>query len=181
MDLSSGNLIIVGLVVVTFAIVVGALLTSKGSEATADAALPYDKEDALLSRAESQFYLVLCKVVGYKYHIFPKVRMIDLVRVRVDSPNARSHKNRILSKHVDFVLCTRDTFKPVMVIELDDSSHRSSSRQARDAIKDRALEAAGLPLLRVTVTNWYDEQEVAGSIWSKLGQEAGVAGERSKR
>ncbi|MEM1098698.1 MAG: DUF2726 domain-containing protein [Planctomycetota bacterium] len=44
----------------------------------------------------------------------------------------------------------------MLVIELDDASHDRESAQARDAVKDRALDAAGLPPLRVPARRSYD-------------------------
>lgn len=69
---------------------------------------------------------------------------------------------------VDFVLCERDTFTPLLVIELDDSSHNRADRQARDDFKNNVLSAAGLPLLRIPVRRHYDLVELTTSIHSKL-------------
>src|SRR5262249_36767531 len=102
--------------------------------------------------------------VGSTYQIFAKVRLIDIVRVRSDAPEAQSYKNRIISKHVDFVLCSRDTFVPLLVIELDDASHRSGAAQRRDATKDAALRAARVPLLRISAASNYNPRILANHI-----------------
>jgi Protein of unknown function (DUF2726) len=48
----------------------------------------------------------------------------------------------------DFVVCRPD-YSVVAVIELDDRSHRSEKAQERDQRKTRAIEAAGLRLVRI--------------------------------
>ncbi len=54
--------------------------------------------------------------------------------------------------------------KPVFGIELDDASHRRSSRQVRDEFVENACKAAGLPLLRVPVQREYNSREIAAQI-----------------
>jgi hypothetical protein len=56
----------------------------------------------------------------------------------------------VRQKHVDFLLCDREKVGPVLVIELDDASHQREDVRERDGAKDAILQAAGLPILRVT-------------------------------
>lgn len=142
--------------------------TQKPQSRTSPDSFPYEREPYLLSQAERYFFYALNKAAPRDLHIFPKVRLIDLVRVRPGTPNVLSYKNRILQKHVDFVLCSRDNFSPVLVVELDDSSHQSAKRQARDDVKDGILAAAGLPILRVRAKNTYDGRDLTQAVLSKL-------------
>jgi very-short-patch-repair endonuclease len=50
-----------------------------------------------------------------------------------------------------------------LVIELDDKSHRLESSRQRDAFKDAAPQAAGLPIQRVPVGR-YDLAWLSGRI-----------------
>jgi very-short-patch-repair endonuclease len=79
--------------------------------------------------------------------VMSKVRLNDLIEAEGD--DKRSMNNRISQLHVDFVLLSQPEFKPVLVIELDGSSHASERQQTRDAKKDAALKAARLPLMRL--------------------------------
>ncbi len=76
----------------------------------------------------------------------------------------QGYKKRIDRKHVDFVLCEPDTFRPLLVIELDDAAHQRARSQESDVMKDKVLEAAGLPMLRVAVQGSYEPQELAKRI-----------------
>ncbi len=88
-----------------------------------------------------------------RYFLACQVRMADVLDAR---PYSHAAFHRISSKHFDFVLCDPATTRPLMVIELDDSTHRRADAQARDAFKDAACRAAGLPILRVPVQPGYD-------------------------
>jgi hypothetical protein len=54
--------------------------------------------------------------------------------------------------------------KPLLGIELDDSSHKRESRQERDDFVDQVFEAASFPLLRFPVEREYSSREVAARI-----------------
>ena len=51
---------------------------------------------------------------------------------------------------LDFVLCD-NTSNPICAIELDDKSHLRESAKTRDMKKDKALNAAGIPIVRIKV------------------------------
>jgi len=46
------------------------------------------------------------------------------------------------------------------VIELDDSSHKSTARQRRDEFKSKALAAAGVPIVRIPAQRGYSPTEI---------------------
>ena len=132
--------------------------------------LPYRKVDALLTPAERSFYEVLRQVADTQdLHVFPKVRLSDVVFVPRRTDNWQSHQNRIQQKHLDFVLCDRRDVSPVLAVELDDSSHRRSDRQERDDLVDEILGAACLPILRVAVRQAYSWSELGEKINNCLG------------
>ena len=130
--------------------------------------LPYKRKDYLLSRAERSFFGVLQNTVGDQYLIFAKVRLADLIYIPRGIEQRQSYFNRIQSKHIDFVLCDRDAVRPLLAIELDDSSHRGADRQSRDTFVDSALKAAALPILHVAARSGYNVQELAHDIQQQL-------------
>ncbi len=165
-----GNLLplLVVLVVVVAVLAVLLLKSVLGKRAPASESLPYRKRDYLLTAAERSFYEVLCGVVGDQLHVFPKVRLIDLVYLPKGTENRQGYTNRVVSKHVDFVLCDRRDVAPLLVIELDDASHEREDRKERDTFLDSALGAAGLPILHVAAKRSYEPRELADSIQAKL-------------
>jgi len=135
---------------------------------------PYQKKWYLLSKAERAFYEVLRTAAGDGLYVFPKVRLLDLLWVPDTTPQRFMHLTRVMSKHVDFVLCDRHTVAPVLVVELDDASHELPGRAERDAFVDAVLRSTGLPVLRVRARRSYTVAEVA----ELLRKEIGAAGSR---
>ncbi len=147
------------------AIVVGFLLLRQLSAARR---LPYEKRECLLTKSELQFYGVLLRVMDDDMALFAMVRIADLVRVQKGTKKYRSWLNRILSKHVDFVVCDRETLTPLMAIELDDRSHERPERQARDKLVNQVFESSGLPLVRFKVEKEYSLDAVRQRILKAL-------------
>ena len=141
-------------------------ITPSGSVAPS---LPYRRKDFLLSRAERSFFGVLQQVVADQYLVFAMVRLADLVYIARGTEKRQSHFNRIQSKHIDFVLCDKDAVRPLLAIELDDSSHKRNDRRDRDSFVDSALQAAGLPLLRVPARKGYNPDDLRQSISDAIG------------
>jgi len=144
----------------------------------ADEPLPYRRKDYLLSKAELSFYEVLRQALAQSDQlVFAKVRLLDLVWLPKGTPNPQGWRNRVQSKHVDFVLCNRRELRPELVIELDDKSHEEDDRQVRDAFVDRALAAAGLPILHLSARRTYSTRELSEQIRSSIaGHTTGGAG-----
>ncbi len=133
-----------------------------------DSTLPYEKRRSLLTAAERSFYGVLCQAVDHQYAIFAKVRLGDLLEIPWGTSKFRLHLSRINRKHVDFVLCEATSFTPLLVIELDDSSHDREDRQERDAFVDAALQAAGLPILHISAEHAYAPAELRVQVYGHL-------------
>ena len=141
---------------------IGRLFGGGNKRSSRSQALPYRLRDDFLSPAEFSFYRVLAAAIGDQVFVAPKVRLSDVFFVP-RGKNSYAHQNRINQKHVHFLLCDRETMKPLAGIELDDSSHRQTKRMERDLLVNRAFEAAGLPLERVNVKRAYTSQEIGRS------------------
>jgi hypothetical protein len=133
-------------------------------KAAATKALPYKRKDFLLTAAERSLFGVLHEAFGAKYFIFAKVRLADLLWMPKGTESRQSHFNKIQAKHVDFVISDRQTVRPLVAIELDDSSHSRADRVNRDAFVDEALAAAGLPFVRIRAAASYSVRELAQQV-----------------
>jgi hypothetical protein len=124
------------------------------------AALPFTKRGSLLTRAEMRFYRTLVLAVPDGLIVCPKVRLMDVLFV--DDGAWKEFGAPASGMHVDFVLADAETLGPVLVVELDDRSHSGDAARKRDAFKDAALAAAGVPILRVMAAGKYDAAELSG-------------------
>ena len=144
-------------------------MAAAGRDAAGDGRLPYVLRESLLTRGERAFHGALCEAVGEGRVVMVQVRLADVVTVPAGTPEWRAYFNKTSQKSLDFVVCERETLRPVVAVELDDRSHGRASRRAADATKDAVLEAAGLPLVRVRARRGYDVGAVRGWL-----AEAGV-------
>ena len=133
---------------------------------------PYAVVPAFMTPAEADFDLVLCRCVDDPLlRVHRKVRMADVLRVVPGSARWQYWFNRISAKHADFVVCLGQ--RPIAIIELDDSSHNSPKRRARDEFVDKAYAAASLPILHVRAARSYDTQEISAFIEEAAYSHAG--------
>ncbi len=83
-----------------------------------------------------------------------KVRLWDFAWLVSEPPERKQHLSRLSCRHVDFLLCTPEALKPLLVIELDDYSHKTDYAQESDRYKNQLFAAAGLPILRLNQPNY---------------------------
>ena len=165
--------VIAGVVVLVLIVAVGLILAKKAGllEPAAREELPYKKKDYFFSKAERSFYGVLKQVVCEQLEIFAHVRLWDVIDVVKGTTERQTYVNKISSKHVDFLLCEPKFVAPVLVIELDDSSHKQADRRERDGFVNDALTDAGLPILHVPVKASYDPAALRADIQQAMRKE----------
>jgi len=133
----------------------------------------YQRRNYLFSYQERRFHDLLSRNFGENWQIFAKVRMADLVDL-VNEPKDRGrYINWILTRHLDFVICDKSRQRPLLVIELDDSSHAKYDRRESDQFKTSVFEQAGLPLRRFRVKA-YNDAEVVNEILTVLTSDSVV-------
>ena len=104
---------------------------------------PYHLRDEFLSPAELNFYRALLTVTADWAALFSKVNLGDIFYPKTgEYGHNQAFRNKIARKHVDFRLCDPESLRPLLAIELDDSSHNRPDRQARDEFVDGVFAAA---------------------------------------
>lgn len=141
----------------------------------------YRSRGVLLSDGERAFFPILESVLpDLAQHLgvpplraFVKVRLSDIIEP--DCPAGRGSPrqtwlNKIDRKHTDAVLVDATTFELRCVVELDDKSHQTQKAAQRDATKNDALSAAGVPIARIPARATYDRRDVARRIAGAMKQ-----------
>ncbi len=130
----------------------------------------YDKINFLFTPAEKKFLAVLEKTVNSKYRIYGKVRIADIVKPkkRLSTKNWWNQFARISSKHFDYVLCSSDKIEPLLVIELNDKSHKKQNRAKRDIEVDKICRSANLPILWVPAARSYNQEDLLNKIQNSI-------------
>jgi very-short-patch-repair endonuclease len=115
----------------------------------------------LLSQPEQVLYFRLINSLP-DYIIFAQVQLSRFLGVKSGN-NFQSWNNRINRMSADFLICNKDA-SIVAAVELDDSSHKKTDRQKADAKKDKALQSAGIPVIRWQASSLPDEAAIRAAI-----------------
>lgn len=131
----------------------------------------YRRKGSLITDAEHEFFDILVSSVGNQYYIFPQVHLSSLLDHDVVGQNWRGAFSHINGKSVDFVLCDKQNIIPLLVIELDDQSHKREDRELRDEEVERILKESGLPLLRLENHGHFEKENMIKRISEKLNEQ----------
>lgn len=82
--------------------------------------------------------------------VCPKVRMEDIINVDKNHKDREVLRNKIKSRHIDFILCDSH-LKVLAGLELDDRSHQSLKAQKADTFKNEVFDSLDIPLYRIKV------------------------------
>lgn len=129
---------------------------------------PYQLKQNYLTPAELSFFSVLKSAVQDKYEIVPQVPLKSIVKVKPNIGDFYSYFNKIDRKVLDFVLFTKSTYKPVLIIELDDSSHNNPDRIDRDLFVDKVAATVKILMLHFPVKYSYPKSMLIQELDNKL-------------
>lgn len=149
------------------AVIVYILVKHEHTKQSETEELPYKKKNYFFTKRELNFYKEL-KLIADKYNlvIFPKVRVADIIEV-IKIEKRQSYFNKIVAKHIDFVLCDNVIYSPKILIELDDSTHDKPNRKQRDNFIDKIMIQAKIPLIRFRE---FDIKQIEIKIQEALNQ-----------
>ena len=129
------------------------------------------KAKALLTHAEARFHECLDAISQNRCHILCKPRLADVFQ-----HEDRTGFNKVSQKHVDFLICRKEDWMPMLGIELDDPSHETRKRRDRDIFVNSLFASVGLPLVRIHVSEVDQVEKLVGNLtqawhhrWAALG------------
>ncbi|WP_298628937.1 DUF2726 domain-containing protein [uncultured Thermus sp.] len=146
-----------------------------------DVSLPYRLRHSVLTPAERSFLGVLERAVPEGVRVWPKVRLVDVLYIDARGKERQAALNRVLAKHVDFLLVRAQDARPLLAIELDDRSHQREDRQERDRFLEALARQVGLSLVRVRVKEGYALEEVRRLLEVHLALGKGSEGKTGGR
>lgn len=142
--------IYIGIAVICLLLFLSFLINKIDSKKSkAEEKYPY-KLRKFLSPYEHNFYEALKPLANVNgFTIMSKVRLADIVEVEKGFNKSEyfTYFAKIQSKHVDFLLCDKQTVNPLLVIEIDDKSHERQDRIKRDKFVDNLFRTVNLPIL----------------------------------
>ena len=115
--------------------------------------LPYRLREPFLSSTEQALFRLLNKLMGERYLICPKVSLNDVFYIV--RPNENVHFfSKLFRKHVDFLLCDRQTLIPAFGVELVRPISKGEARESDKFLQD-LFANAGVPLIHVPSSESY--------------------------
>lgn len=125
------------------------------------------------SQSENKFYRLissfLFKEFKWQYRVFPHVRLIDVLIMNKHSPNKRKYMNKVMSKHIDYLIVDRSKdFRPVMAIELDWNTHSSEKTFENDEFKKKVINSVGMKFLTFCNQEIDNKESIFEKIKNKL-------------
>jgi len=133
---------------------------------------PFSKKQSIYSTTERSFYKMLEAAVGTEYKILTRVKLTDIIEPR-ESTAAKTRRSALLkanAKSVDFVLCDKKTMAVSGVVDLVNNGNKDGHRAKTDWFVNGALEAAGIPHIRIKIKTGYKTEDIRNCIMFKLGK-----------
>lgn len=112
----------------------------------------YVKTPLLTKREQAEYQILKLAADAKGLLICPKVRLLDLVVPKYNARNSRGLMAKVMSKHVDFVICNQQ-MEVICIIELDDTTHLRQDRIERDQFVDSVLVGAGYKVIHTWQIN----------------------------
>lgn len=137
---------LVGGIMATVIGVVGSVMIVKDSKS--EQTPEYRRKTALLTPPEQEFIELLKGVEPKKYEVLPQIVLAAVIDKKAQS----SYRNELF-RIADFCFVDKDTYEPLLLVELNDKSHLRADRKERDEKVAEICRKAGLPL----ITFWTDE------------------------
>lgn len=102
----------------------------------------YELKDSLVTKSELKYIEAIKDMLPYKYILQPQINLSSVIN-RTD--NSRYHNE--LFRNIDAGIFDKETYKPLVLIEINDDSHNNPDRRSRDIKVKMICEEAGIPLI----------------------------------
>ncbi|MFM2005375.1 MAG: hypothetical protein RLZZ09_1030 [Pseudomonadota bacterium] len=155
-------------------ILLGFLLLLRVIRSRRSARASYTRQDFLLSPEERQLFTALKQAVGDHYAIFARIHVTDIIapRATTGTDAAWDALDDAGEVYFPFVLCKLSDLSIACAIQL--VQHKVPGRNVKN-IADHPLKdicgAAGLPLLRMEASPFYDRHDIRQAIAEAVRRE----------
>ena len=133
---------------------------------------PLQKKTTLFSSVERSFMQLLEQAVGNDYKIVNRVKLADVMELKngLSAKTRASTMLKLNAKYLDFVLCDPNDFSVVAVLDLVNNTSKAGHKAAPDWFVNGALDATGVPYLRMPIKNGYTAADIRATISTRLGK-----------
>ena len=123
---------------------------------------PLQKKTTLFSPVERSFMQLLEQAVANDYKIVNRVKLADVMEPKngLSTKTRASTMLKLNAKYLDFVLCDPNDFSVVAVLDLVNNTSKAGHKAVPDWFVNGALDAAGVPYLRMRIKAGYTRADV---------------------
>ncbi|NMB57521.1 DUF2726 domain-containing protein [Candidatus Beckwithbacteria bacterium] len=115
---------------------------------------PFKNKERFLTPNEKHVFEKLQELECLKnLYIFSQLHLSTFLGVKEEANDLRGKFDWINKLFVDFVIFDNSFTKPLLVIELNDSTHKWSNRKARDEFIRSALDNNNIKMLTITLND----------------------------
>jgi len=132
---------------------------------------PFHKKTQLFTHIERSFLHLLERAVGGQYKIINRVKLADILELKdnADNKTRRAASLKLNAKYLDYVLCNNDDMSIVAVIDLVNNANKDGHKAVPDWFVSGALEASGIPYIRMKIKAGYTVADIQQGLAAKLG------------
>lgn len=132
---------------------------------------PFHKKPQLFTQVERSYLQLLERAVGERYKIINRVKLADILELRdnADSKTKRAALLKLNAKYLDYVLCDTEDMSIVAVIDLVNNTNKEGHKAVPDWFVSGALEASGIPYIRMKIKAGYTVADIQQGLAAKLG------------
>ncbi len=158
-------------------LVVGASIAASKFSDDGGNPYPFKRKQSIFTQVESAFLNLLERAIGDQYKIVSRVKLIDVIDCKegLSPKSKRAAIAKAKNKQLDFVLIDKEKMTIVAAVDLVNNANKDGHKAQRDWFVNGALEAAGIPHIRMKVKAGYRPSEVRDAIMFKLGKPAPTA------
>lgn len=117
--------------------------------------LPLYNKKNLITNNEKIFYNKLKSIINDTYLIQTQVNLATIIK-----KNYNNYRINELFRNIDFGIFDKNTYEPLILIELNDSTHKLKDRYQRDQKVKEILKIANIPLITFYSTYSNTEQYI---------------------
>ena len=143
------NLVYLAMCIALLATIIGISRKRVPDAERRDTPYRYILKQHVMTGAEARLYKELQRTLPEGQYIVPQAHLSMFLDHRVKGQDWRAAFSKINGKSVDFLIVESETNRPILAIELDDTTHERDDRMARDQFVETILHEAGIPLKRM--------------------------------
>ena len=134
----------------------------------------YTAKDSIMTDCEMKFFNVIKKIIGTQYSIQPQINLASVI----DKTSHEKYRNELF-RNIDFGIFD-ESYRLVVLIEINDQSHTQYDRRVRDARVADICKEAGLPLITFWTYYGVNEQYIRGRLSEYLALKIDEAEKRTQ-